>query len=371
MKSYNPSTLCMFSVGALALMACDDTRYAQGEVAFVVPVAPEVRTTALHPGPCVIENDEGIDGTIDREIYLTYDSAGREVMMRYYSDGEEVQAYERKYDEAGNEVEYVFARYGDEPYYLYFGLFSPYFAPDTSMRSTYDEQNRLIRRTFDKDNDGQPILVDVHTYDEDGQLISVVGTWDDGRVSTTTYTYSEDGALIWSSGETELSDGRIENCSQVFNNPVLRLRDTLSDTNCDGIPESTIQTTYDENGAMVLSTRDDNGDGAVEFRITVERDEQERVEHVLYEYINPEDGSVSSSYSTTTTFAALWWPPLEMQLDIGNDGVIDSTETHTYDRFGNPLTSLSRQLSDKSIPFGHDSWVVYRYDCFEDEAASP
>ncbi len=139
------------------------------------------------------------DGSICQEYY-TWDEADRQIRYEKVTttaDGKEKTfAREMEYDMWGNRVAerefyenglviVVTWEYDQDRHLLHHYRKGHY-----DQRWVYDEKGNLIRETHDLYGKTHEIT---YTYDENGNMLTMVKTYDDGRVVETVWTYDENG----------------------------------------------------------------------------------------------------------------------------------------------------------------------------------
>jgi len=209
------------------------------------------------------QSDRDGDGVLDSVVYWSYDDVARKwtqrndsdadgvidhITVRLFTDDYQTLGFENdrdadgsfdsvtryRYDDDGNNVEVRSDGNGDG-------------VVDSVERSHYDGNGRLLRYTRDHDDDGIPVYVETFSYDEMGRPTRLERDDDaDGAIdSVVAYQYLERPAVRFG----------------------VRATVTKRDNDNDGATDKLEVSYFDENGAVIRRTRDDDGDSVLDQTI--------------------------------------------------------------------------------------------------------
>lgn len=266
----------------------------------------EAPVTPHYPGPCTVQIDDAIDGTVDEVRRFTYDASGHVLREEDDTDADGTPdiVITSTYDDQGHRTHTETDRGADG-------------SVDESATFTF-EDGRLVREETDEDGDGTPDSVHVLTYDDQGRLVRE--------------EYDDDG-----NGRTD----RVQELSydEGSEHPARREQ---------GFERRTYE--YDEAGHLtreVISSR-------------TRRRRRYRVQSVVvYEY-DPEGRRTLEEYQTpsgeVTTYNRYAYDARGSMVRVESDGDVTTTAI-TYDEAGNPLREEIDEVGDKRLE-------TFSYDCF-------
>ena len=264
-----------------------------------------------YAGPCVVEEDQGVDGTVDRRETYHYDGRGDLVLVEFDDDADDtvdrvwVYEYEagvlrREVDgdppDGANGTEYLYDEHG---FLVQLGYDDDGDAvADHGHRYVNDDAGRLLTHEYYEGFDEDPSWVDELTYDSDGYLVRLdhdIGA-DGGVDDVTTHTWNADH-----------TDERVE-----------------TDEGSDGVLDAIDHHQYDADGNELLLEMDWDGD-----EVWDRRDVHEYVQGRL----------------------------VRTESDEGADGVLEAIQIYQYDAAGRRI--LAAYYDGNRVPLIRD---LSRYD---------
>lgn len=234
-----------------ALAACDD----------------EAKSTGLHPGPCVQENDDDADGMVDLRIVYTYDDAGLLVLRETDAEPDELdgvpEGASHYYYEGGllvrKEVDYG-ANGSIEQYYYFIYNADDLVSTVEIMGDQEDELDGLYE----------------FSYDESGNLLEAVYSFfmtEETVRDIERFTYDVYDNLVAEEHvfDAQLGDEVDEYHYHLLDGDGLRFR---TDRDLDGDGEIDAETfyTYDAEDLLVLEETDTGPDQVIDKVETYEYD---------------------------------------------------------------------------------------------------
>jgi YD repeat-containing protein len=187
----------------------------------------------------------------------------------------------------------------------------------------------LSERTRDYDLDGVWDRVESWTFDLDGNELSY--SLDDGASASMVrwYRYDAAGRLV-STLTDEHADGAVDRVVDLFRGPRGEVLHEHVDLDADGVPDTLLAYTYDDDDVRVAWTRDGNADGQVDRRYSVLFDATGRVERIEAE----------CTFDDSTCYLEVWtWgegehPSRTIETDTNADGLVDLLTVERFDAQG-------------------------------------
>jgi YD repeat-containing protein len=312
-----------------------------------------VTTYDAEGNPLLVENDAGMDDTVDTSQAWTYDAEGRWLTHAWSEGGVVVSSQERTYDDAGRmlrdsaaaaagsnrEERWTYGPYGleahsyDEDGIRYVdevwtwevdglgnvasgdGVWSAADGVvdvpsdgvvDWRSTSTYDGAGNLLSLAYDAEADGTVDTRKQYTWDGDGRKTGHSydsdgdGLVDEGAV----YAYDADGNLAWRADDTD-GDGAPNRTWRYTWNAAGQLTAQEDDYDGNGVLDRALTWAYDAAGNLLEAVQDGDGDG-----------DPDEVDAYTYD-----DGNRELTHSR----------------DVNGDGHVERVYTHSYDTAGNPV----------------------------------
>lgn len=201
--------------------------------------------------------DENVDGVIDVKRTLVYDVHGNRINRLIDAD-----------NDGAIDARVVFQYDSNNCLTLLEEYKEPGATLNRHQRSVCNDQAQSISNAFDDNGDGIDDERNTIEYNANGQRTRI--STDNGADGTVDYyleySYNSDGHLtevLWKDGITEEVFRSESYTLDELGNIVLLSRDS----NGDGTPDLTQETTYDLDGSPLVQMTDNDGDGSVEKRI--------------------------------------------------------------------------------------------------------
>lgn len=232
--------------------------------------------------------DSDGDGTEDMRTSFTYDANGNQILGTIDSDGDGVldERHSYTYDESGNQTLYEFDRDDD-------GVL------DWCIAWSYDENGNLTLAEYDDDGDGAMDWCVTPIYDANGNTIRDEHDYDiDGTVDTCElYAYDANGNRILHETDLGCDDMVDDRWTYAYDENGNR---TLYETDygADGMPEYRSVSAFDENGNRTLLQETEKV-GSSEFCLKIQSTYDENGNLMLSKYDDGCDGTVESFRSYT------------------------------------------------------------------------
>lgn len=186
-----PKTLAL-SIWILTLTACGAPLEPAGGAAEQRPETPSRDSSETYPGPCSIEWDYGLDGSVDYRKMYTYAEDGQLLFEEWdrHADGTVDSRRRYAYDAAGELIaaEWDLDANGtiDSVNDAQTADATRYFDEEDAANGTrsyaYDREGKVRMEEYDPERDGVVNARAIYTYDASGNLVTK--EWDAGADGT-------------------------------------------------------------------------------------------------------------------------------------------------------------------------------------------
>lgn len=210
---------------------------------------------------------------------------------------------------------------------------------ERNTTNTYDENGRILSHHVDNGNDGIVNKIKLYTYDDFGNILTFShDDLGDGRFIVESYTYNHFNKIL--THIVESNDIRVFHIVNTYDNQGNRITSS-KDFNGDGVFDRKLTSIFDANGNILISSRDDAIDGIIESNTTYTYDNNNNI--LTKRVDNLSDGSIEViriyTYDNNNNI-------LTYSDDYGGTEYVDFLHINEYDDRGNLILKATDSDGD-------------------------